>query len=228
MVIRKLRMVVVAATMVVGLSVAWAGKKEDFQEAVNAGSNGGCRTIPTTYSDLRSNCDSLGSKMKEWCDGNRGPVSCKAQFKSRDLVSLVEKERKKLEELKDKKRNLEDKRSRASDDSEKSRIQSEIDAIEKEIYAQGKSIEQAEQAVGNRRQLINDAIYNLDQCLNHRYAASNTFGAAIDRIRSENETDEIRNLARTLLGYYQDSKSGHQEVLRNFETALSLCRDERF
>ena len=95
-------------------STAWAGKKEELQEAVNAGASGGCRTIPTTYSDLRWNCDNTGSNMKDWCDGNRGPVSCKAQFKSRDLVSLVEKERKKLDELKDKKRNLEDQRSRAT------------------------------------------------------------------------------------------------------------------
>lgn len=227
MMIRNLRLVMFAATLLIATSAAWAGKKEDFQDAVNAGSNGGCRTIPTTYGDLRSNCESLGSKMKEWCDGGRGPVGCKAQVKSRDLVSRVEKEKKKLEELKDKKRNLEDKKSRSSDDSEKSRLQSDIDATEKEIYEQGKAIAQAEKDVGDRKQLVNDAIYNLDQCINHRYAAMNTFGAAIDRIRNENETDEIRNLARTLLGYYQDSKAGHQEILRNFESALSFCKDER-
>ncbi len=225
--IRKLGRVVFVATLVMGVSAVWAGKKEDFQDAVNAGSNGGCRTIPTTYGDLRSNCDNLGPKMKEWCDGGRGPVGCTAQFKSRDLVSLVEKEKKKLDDLKDKKRGLEDKKSRASDDGEKSRIQSELDAVEKEIYEQGKSIEQAEKNVGDRKRLVSDAIYNLDQCINHRAAAMNTFGAAIDRIRNENETDEIRNLARTLLGYYQDSKPGHQKVLSNYETALSFCKDER-
>ena len=223
---RKLRWVLVV-TVVVGVSVASAGKKEELQDAVNAGSNGGCRTIPTTYSDLRSSCDSLGSKMKEWCDGGRGPVGCKAQLKSRDLVSLVEKEKKKLEELKEKKRNLEDKKARATDDGEKSRIQSDIDAAGKEIDAQGKVIEQAEKDVRDRKQLVSDAIYNLDQCISHRYAAMNTFGAAIDRVRNENETAEIRTLARTLLGYYQDSKPGHQEILRNYETALSFCKDER-
>ncbi|HEU0034410.1 MAG TPA: hypothetical protein VFQ53_27495 [Kofleriaceae bacterium] len=220
--------IVFAATLVMGVSSSWAGKKEDFQDAVNAGERGGCRTLPNnSYSDLRNTCDSIGGPMADYCDGRRGPVGCKAQFTSRALVDRLDREKRKLDELKDKKRKAEDAKSRASSDDEKNRAQADIDAADKEMYAQTKVIEQAERDISDRKTLVSSAIYNIEQCLNYRYAAMNVFGSAIDRMKNESETDEIRNLARTLLGYYQTSKDGHKEVARNYETALSFCKDER-
>lgn len=207
-----------------GVSTVWAGKAEDFKAAVAAGRDGGCRTIP--YSDMQSDCGSRGPTMHEWCDGKKGPVSCKPPGTSRNLTSALEKEKRKNDELKDKKRNLEDKKSRSSDDSEKSKLTSEIEAVDKEIYAQGKVIEQAEKDLKDRKELVTSAIYTIDKCIDHRRAVMNLFGSVQDKVRGESDAS-LREDKQTLLGYYNGSKNGHEIAIRDKENALSTCKDER-
>jgi hypothetical protein len=213
-----------ATALLMGVSTVWAGKAEDFKAAVAAGADGGCKTIP--YSDMQSDCGSRGPTMHEWCDGKKGPVSCRPAGTTRNLTSTIEKEKKKHDELKDKKRNLEDKKSRSSDDSEKSRLTSEIDAVDKEIYAQGKVIEQAEKDLKDRKQLVSDAIYNIEKCIDHRRAVMYLFGSVQDKVRGESD-DSLREDKHKLMGYYNGSKSGHEIAIRDKENALSTCKDER-
>jgi hypothetical protein len=213
-----------AMALMLVASTAWAGKAEDFKAAVAAGPEGGCRTIP--YSDMQSDCSSRGSTMHEWCDGKRGPVSCRPVGTSRNLTSALEREKKRNDELKDKKRNLEDKKSRSSDDNEKSKLTSEIEAVDKEIYAQGKVIEQAEKDLRDRKELINNAIYTIEKCIDHRRAVMNLFASAQDKVRGESD-DSLREDKQKLLGYYNGSKNGHEIAIRDKENALSTCKDER-
>ena len=103
--------------LVLGASAAIADKLSDFKEAVN---KDGCESIP--YSDLRGNCTSEQSYVHDWCDGNRGPVTCDSENITRELKANLERERKKLDTLKDKKRSLEDARGRATEDADKERL----------------------------------------------------------------------------------------------------------
>ncbi len=220
----KVRSVMLATALLVSVSIAWAGKKEDFKAAVDAGKDGGCKTIP--YSDLRQLCIDKGATMHEWCDGKKGPVTCKPASTSRNLQATLDKDRRKLDELKDKKRNLEDKKSRATDESEKTKLQSEIEAADKEIYAHGKVIEQDEKDLKDRKELVNNAIYTLEKCIDHRRAVMNVFADAQDKVRGESE-DEVKDHARTLRDWYEESKRGHEIAIKNKQEALSTCKDER-
>lgn len=220
----RIRNVLFGLALVLGVSTAWADKPEDFKAAVAAGAEGGCNTIP--YSDMRSDCGSRGPAMHEWCDARRGPVSCRPAGTSRNLTSTLEKEKRKKDELKDKKRSLEDKKSSSSDDNEKSNLTSEIDAIDKEIYAQGSVIERAEKDLNERKQLVNDAIYAIEQCISHRRAVMNLFSYVQDRVRGESDAS-LREDKQTLMGYYNGSKGGHETAITDKENALSTCKDER-
>lgn len=222
--VMKFQYVMFATSFMLGVSTARADKAEDFRAAVAAGRDGGCRTIP--YSDIRSDCGSRGSIMHEWCDGQKGSVSCKPAGTSRNLTFALEKEKKKNDEFKDKKRQLEDRKSRASDDSERSRLSSEIDAVDREIYDQGKVIDRAEKDLKDRKELVHNAIYNLDRCIDHRRAVMNLFAQVQDKVRGESD-DSLRADKQTLIGYYNDSKSGHETAITDKESALSLCKDER-
>ena len=99
-------------------SIARADKLQDFKDAVAA--SPGCSSVP--YKDLAKTCDGRGDVMHEWCDGQRGPVTCD-QGTTRTLNERLEKERQNLEKLKEKKHDLDDKRYHSSDDSEKSSLQ---------------------------------------------------------------------------------------------------------
>ena len=220
----RLRTVLLATALLVSMSIAWAGKKEDFKAAVDAGKEGGCKTIP--YSDLRGLCVDKGPTMHEWCDGKKGPVTCKPASTSRNLQATLEKDKKKLDELKDKKRSLEDKKSRATDEGEKTKLQAEIEAAEAEISAQGKVIEQDEKDLRDRKELVSNAINTIDKCIDHRRAVMNVFADAQDKVRGESE-EEVKDYARTLRDWYEESKRGHEIAIKNKEEALSLCKDER-
>jgi hypothetical protein len=222
--IRTVSSVVLAAALVAGMSTAWAGKKEDFKAAVDAGKGAGCKNIP--YSDLQRPCVDQGPTMHDWCDGRKGPVTCTPRSTSRNLTSTLEKEKQKLKDLQEKKSKAEDRKSRAPDDSEKSKAQSEIEAAEKEIYAQGKVIEQAEKDLKDRKELVTNAIYTIEKCIDYRRAVMNVFASAQDKVRNENE-DDVKENARTLRDWFEESKRGHEIAITNKQDALSTCKDER-
>jgi peptidoglycan hydrolase CwlO-like protein len=219
--------------VVFGLSAseAFADKLSDFEEAVKVVESkprgkAGCKSIP--YSDYRSSCESDGSKVHEWCDGgSRGPVTCGSESITRQVKLNVEKETKFLEELKEKKNNLERDQSRASTDDEKNKIGKEIEQTKKDIEEAEKRLEQAKKELEMRKRHVDDAIYTLDQCIAYRRAVMNSFAAALDKVRSEDETPKIKELAIKLRNSYEEGKSGHEIEITGKENALRTCRDSR-
>jgi hypothetical protein len=217
---RTLNVVMVGLLMLVS-STATADKLDDFRRAK---SEKGCKSIP--YSDMQGNCATQQDPVHEWCDGKKGPVTCGREGMSRDLTESLDKEKRKTEALKQKKRDLEDKRSRSSDDSEKSRLSSEIDAAEKEIYESEKGVDRIKDDLGKRKELVNNAIYNLGKCIDHRRAVMNVFAYAQDKIRNEDESPEIKEIARELRDRYEESKRGHAQAIEHKDNALNTCKKE--
>jgi hypothetical protein len=123
----------IVGTLALGASVASADKLSDFKDAV---AKRGCEGIP--YGDYRSSCQSQQSQVHDWCDGGRGPVSCVNESITRQVKDNLEKEKKAVEELKDKRSKLQDSKSRASTDDEKNKIGKDIEQVEKDIYEGGK------------------------------------------------------------------------------------------
>lgn len=212
---------VVVATLVFGVSTAYADKLSDFKEAVG---KDGCDSIP--YSDDKSNCNSQQSYVHDWCDGARGPVSCGSESITKQLKGGVEKERKNIEELKDKKNRLETDRSRATDDNEKNRLSKELEQLEKDIYEAGKRLDQAVKDLEARAKLVDDSIYNIGKCLDYRRAVMNVFAYAQDNVRGETDPD-IVPLARQLRDKWEQSKRGHEIAITDKDNALRTCKDSR-
>jgi len=211
----------ITALLIVSSSTARADKIDDFRRAR---SESGCKSIP--YNDLQSNCVSQQDQVHDWCDGARGPVSCGGEGTSRRLQDAVELAKRNVEALKQKKRDLEDKRSRSADDAEKSKLAAEIEAAEKEIYEAGKTIDKANDDLGKRKELVNNAIYNLGKCLDYRGAVMNVFASAQDKVRGENETPELERIARELRDMYEESKRGHNIQITARNNALDTCKKE--
>lgn len=91
-------------------------------------------------------------------------------------------------------------------------------------------MEQAQKDLETRKKLVDDAIYALDKCIDYRRAVMNSFAAALDKVRNENETPEIANLARQLRNRYEEGKSGHEgheEQITARSNALSTCKNSR-
>jgi peptidoglycan hydrolase CwlO-like protein len=222
---------VIVAIFGLGESVAFADKLSDFEEAVKVVESkprgkAGCKSIP--YSDYRSSCESEGSRVHEWCDGgSRGPVTCGSESITRQVKFNVEKETKSLEALKEKKNNLERDQSRASTDDEKNKIGKEIEQAKKDIEEAEKRLEQAKKDLEARKKHVDDAIYTLDQCIAYRRAVMNSFAAALDRVRNEDETPRIKELASKLRNSYEEGKPGHETEITGKENALKTCRDSR-
>lgn len=212
----------VMVTLALGASVASADKLSDFKEAV---ANKGCESIP--YSDYRSSCQSQQGQVHDWCDGGRGPVTCGSENITRQLKDNLDKEKRTVEELKDKRTKLQDSRSRAATDDEKNRIDKEIEQVEKDIYEGGKRVDQAQKDLETRKKLVDDAIYTLSNCIDYRRAVMNSFAAALDKVRNENETPEIADLARQLRDRYEQGKSGHEEQITARNNALTTCKNSR-
>lgn len=61
-----------AATLALGVSVAFADKVSDFKEADRY--DEGCKTIPVTYGSDRDSCDREGPNVHPWCDGEKGAL----------------------------------------------------------------------------------------------------------------------------------------------------------
>lgn len=223
--------IIIVATFALGVSVAFADKLSDFEEAaavVDSQPRGkaGCKSIP--YSDHRSSCESQGSKVHEWCDGgSRGPVTCVSENITRQLKNNLETETKDLEKFKEKKNNLERDQSRASTDDEKNKIGKDIEQAKKEIEGAEKRVEQAKKDLEARKKLVEDAIYTIDQCISYRRAVQNSFASALDRVRNENDTPRITELARKLRNSYEEGKPGHEVQITDKENALKTCKDSR-
>lgn len=221
----KLKMIIVA-TFAMGVSVAFADKLSDFKDAVDAANAAkGCESIP--YSDIRSSCKSAGSEVHDWCDGGRGPVTCDNEQITRQAKYAVEKEKKNVESLKEKKSKLESDKSRVSTDDERNKIAKDIEQVDRDIYEAGKKVEQAEKDLETRKKLVEDAIYTLDKCIDYRRAVMNNFASALDKVRNENETPEIKDLATQLRNKFEASKSGHEEQITARKNALDTCKNSR-
>jgi len=212
----------IVVTLALGASVASADKLSDFKDAV---ANKGCESIP--YSDYRGSCQSQQSQVHDWCDGARGPVTCGSEAITRQVKDNLEKEKKAVEELKEKRGKLQDSKSRATTDDEKNKIGKDIEQVEKDIYEGGKRVEQAQKDLEARKKLVDDGIYTLGKCIDYRRAVMNSFAAALDKVRSENETPEIASLARQLRNRYEESKAGHEEQITARNNALTTCMNSR-
>lgn len=207
-------------------TAAFADKLSDFKDAVNAAQAGkGCESIP--YSDLRSNCVSEGSQVHDWCDGSKGPVTCGSEEITRQAKSAVEKQRKNVESLKENKSKLESDKSRASTNDEKNNIAKAIEQVEKDIYEARKLVDQAERDLDVRKKLVEDAIYTLDRCIAYRRSVMNVFATALDKVRNEDETPEIKASARELRDAYEASKSGHEVQITARNNALDTCKNSK-
>jgi DNA repair exonuclease SbcCD ATPase subunit len=212
---------IASVVVLVSSSMAFADKLDDFKRAAG---ESGCKSIP--YSDLQGNCVTQGEPMHDYCDAKKGPVTCDREGISRELTNNFEKEKRNLDDLKRKRSDLDDKKSRSSDDNEKNKLQAEIDQVDKDIYAAGKAIDAAKDAIDKRKELVNNSIYNLGKCLDYRKAVMNTFGYAQDKVRSENDTPEITELARKLRDMYEEEKRGHNLAITYKENALATCKKE--
>jgi hypothetical protein len=221
----KLKQMIIAATLALGVSVAFADKLSDFQEADRY--DEGCRTIPSTYSSERSSCEREGPEVHPWCDGDKGPVTCGSEELTRQAKRGVEDAKKEIERLKEKKSKAESDRSNAQTDDEKRRLSDEIAQIERDLYEAGKKLDQAEKDLEARKKLVDDAIYTLGKCIDYRRAVMNSFAYALDRVRNEDETPEIKALARSLRGKYEKAKSGHEEQITAKTNALDNCKSWR-
>ena len=216
---------IIIATFVLGVFGMFPDKLSDFKDAVRAARNReGCTSIP--YSDLRSNCDSQDREVDDWCEGRKGPASCD-EGRTRDAKNAVEREKRNVQELKDKKSRLESDKSRASTDDEKNKIAKDIEQVERDIYEGGKRIDEAEKNLEARKKLVEDAIYNIGKCIDYRRAVMNVYAAALDKVRTEDETPEIKDLGRELRDHYESTKKGHEIYLTNRDKGMETCKNER-
>jgi hypothetical protein len=213
-------MLVLVVTSLLLCRSARADKLDDFKEAV---SKVGCESIP--YGDLRENCKDQQGYVHDWCDGAKGPVRCEVNV-TRDLLSSLDKEQRNLDALRDKRRELDEKRSHASDDAEKSRLNSEIEVVDKDIEASLKRLEGLRAELSKRKDLVEKTIDTLNKCIDYRTAVMNVFAYSLDKVRGERDPD-IRPYADQLAPRYEESKSGHEEQIKNKNNSIDTCKKER-
>jgi hypothetical protein len=216
---------IVAATLTLVVSVAFGDKLSDFRDADRK--DEGCETIPTTYSDEREACDEEGPKVHDWCDGNRGPVTCGSEEDTRKPKRDIENAKRNISDLKDKRNEAESNKSNASTDDEKKKFDDEITKIDKDLDDGEKALEEAEKALETRKKLVEDTINTLDQCIAYRRAVMNSFASAIDKMRNEDETPEIKAVAESLVKKYETAKSGHEVQITNKTNASNNCKEWR-
>jgi hypothetical protein len=222
--------VIIAAILGLSVSVAWADKLSDFEAAskeVDDKPQGkaGCKSI--SYSDYRSTCESEGGHVHEWCDGSRGPITCDSENISRQVRDNLERAKNAAEELRKQKSTREDDQSRANTPEEKQKIGEDIKKLSDQIYEADKQVEQSKKDFDTRKKLVDDAIYVLDQCITYRRAVQNSFGAALDKVRNEDETPRIKELAEKLRNSYGLGKDGHEEQIKNKTNSLETCKSSR-
>jgi len=221
---------IIVAILGLTVSVAWADKLSDFEAAgkevdEKPPGKAGCKSIP--YSDYRSPCETEGGHVHEWCDGSRGPITCDSENISRQAKDNLERAKKAAEELRKQKSDRETEQSRASTEETKQKIGEEIKKLIDQIYDADKRVEQAQKDFDSRKKLVDDAIYVLDQCITYRRAVQNSFGAALDKVRNEDETPRIKELAVKLRDSYGVGKDGHEEQINNKTNSLETCKSSR-
>lgn len=221
---KRRSMWLVAALVSVPTAVAFAGKLEDFKDADRY--REGCDTIPnnSSYSSDRSACYSQQSKVDEWCSNSSKPNSCGNESETPNLRKALVDVQAKIVELKDKKSKAESNKSNAKDDAEKRKYEDEIKQLDNDLYKANNDENTAKQNLDNRRKFVEGVIYNLDQCLSYRRAVLNSFGSALDRMRNESETPDIKTVAQSLAGKYEASKGGHQQQITTRENATKFCK----
>jgi hypothetical protein len=203
------------------IALGQSQKLQDFQAAANV--DRGCDTIP--YDSLKRNCQDQGKNVHEWCDGGRGPVKCESGVTAALVQSLVQ-EHKNEDRLQAQRRDLDDKRNHTDINDEKSKYQQQIEAADKEIEASRRKMDEITRNTSNRKDLVDKTIDTINKCIDYRQATMNVFGDALDKVRQENEPD-IKPLAVTLKGKYQDEKEGHQTQITDKENSIKTCKDER-
>ncbi len=221
---RKSMWMTVAAVVAVPFAVAFAGKLEDFQSADRSD---GCDAIPNTgsYSSERSACRSQQSSVDEWCNGSRGPTSCGNESETPNLRKALVDVQIRIAGLKERKSKAESNKSNAKDDAEKRKYEDEIKQHDNDLYKANNDESAAKQALENRRKVVDTALYNIDQCIAYRKAVMNIFASALDRMRNESETPDIKNVAQSLAGKYEASKKGHLQQITFRENGRTLCKD---
>lgn len=210
---------------IAGTSTASADKLSDFKDADRY--DEGCVTIPVTYSDARNACDHEGPYVHPWCDGDKGPVTCGSEEETRKPKREIEQAKNRIADLKDKRSKADSNRSNAKTEDEKKKYEDEITQIDKDLYEAGKTLEAAEKSLETRKKLVEDAIYTLDKCISYRKAVLNSFATALDRMRNENETDELKTVARSLANKYEKAKAGHEEQVDSRTNAWNNCKSWR-
>jgi hypothetical protein len=216
-------LLLIAAVVVVPIAVAFAGKLEDFKEADRY--DEGCDTIPVTYGSERSSCKSEGPKVHEWCDGgSRGPVTCGNEEQTRAPKRDIEKFTRLISDLKDARSKADSNKSNAKSDDEKRKYEEEIKKIDRDLDQANKDLDLAKAALEARKKHVQAAIYTLDQCIAYRRAVMNSFAAALDKMRNERETPDIKTVAESLARKYERSKSGHEQQITAKQNALANCK----
>jgi chromosome segregation ATPase len=162
-----------------------------------------------------------------WCDGSKGPVTCGSESETKDRKRDVEKARKLIDDLKDKKTKAESNRSSATTDDDKRKFDDEVRQLERDIYDAEKQLDAAKLALDGRRKHIEDAIYTLDKCIAFRRAVMNAFASALDKMRNEDDTPDIKTVASSLVRKYEKAKSGHEQQITAKKNAYENCKDWR-
>ena len=74
---------------------------------------------------------------------------------------------------------------------------------------------------------MDDAIYTLDKCIAYRRAVMNSFAGALDKMRNEQESPEIKSVAESLVKKYERAKSGREEQITAKTNAWNNCKSWR-
>ncbi len=215
----------IAIVLALSSSVASRDKLSEFKDADRH--DEGCVTIPVTYSSERSACDREGPNVHPWCDGEKGPVTCGSREETEKPKRDIETATRSISDLRDRKSRAESNRSSASTDDDRRQYEEEIKQTEKDLEDANKSLEAAQKALDARKKLVEDAIYTLDKCIAYRRAVRNSFSDALDKMRNERETEEIKNIAGSLVVKYEKQKRGHEIQITARENAYNNCREWR-
>jgi DNA repair exonuclease SbcCD ATPase subunit len=221
----KNKKLIIIAVLAAGSSLAFADKLSDFTDADRY--EEGCVTIPAIYSSERSACDREGPNVHPWCDGKKGPVTCGSEEETRKPKRDIENAKKLISDLKDKKSKAESNKSNAKTDDEKRKFEDEIKQLDKDLSDADKALEAANNALEARKTHVNSAIETLDRCIAYRRAVQNSFASALDKMRNESETPEIKKLSSSLVRKYEKAKSGHEEQITARTNAWNNCKSWR-
>ena len=74
--------------------------------------------------------------------------------------------------------------------------------------------------------MINDRIYNGEQCVSSREAVAGVFRDAKSSARSESDPD-IKPLAEKLIAYWESEEPNHADEIAKYTRALEKCRAMR-